>query len=120
MTAVIPPDLLPHRITRVRPATTTDAWNATDRDYGVAATRTADIPARIQQDTRAEVYLDARTPTEQRWALFTNETDWDRHDQVEWIGPDGLLTFDMFGEAEPAYDRGSLHHLEATLRLVDG
>lgn len=117
---MIPADLLAHTVTRVRPAATTDSWNATLRDYGPGATRTADIPARVQQDTRAEIYLDGRTPTEQRWSLFTNELDWDRFDRVEWIGPNGLMTFDMFGEPEPTYDRTAYHHVEATLRIVDG
>lgn len=118
---MIPTDLLLHTVTRIRPAVGTDAWNATTLDYDAGATRTAGLTVRIQQDTRAEVYLDGRTPAEQRWTMFANDTDWNRTDRVEWDeGPDGLLVFEIFGEPEPTYDNDSLHHLEATLRIVDG
>lgn len=114
----LPADLLVHEVTRVRPTTGTTGWN-TPTETGT--TRTTGIKARLQQDTRAEVYLDGRAPAEQRWLMFTNETDWDRADRVEWSeGPKGLLVFEMFGEPEPCYDREVLHHVEATLRIVDG
>ena len=112
-----PTDLLIHSVTRVRPVTTPDAWNA---EIESSTTRTTGIPARLQQDTRAEIYFDARTPTEQRWTMFTNETDWDRRDRVEWTGPNGLLVFEMYGDPEPVYDGTAFHHVEATLRIVDG
>lgn len=114
----LPADLLIHEVTRVRPTTSTDGWN---NPTETGTTRTAGIAVRLQQDTHAEVYMDGRTPTEQRWRMYSNEPDWHRADRVEWDqGPDGLLVFEMFGEPNPVYDRESLHHVEATLRIVDG
>lgn len=114
----IPARGLPHLITRVRPATSTDGYGDTTHDYGAGATRTTGIPAWLQQDQRSEKYSDGRTPLEQLWLLMTNERDIAAGDQIEWPAED--LTFTVEGEPEPTYTPAGFHHLEATLRIVAG
>lgn len=111
----IPDSMLPHEVTIVRPATTTDAYGNDVRDYGVAATRT-EIRAWMQQDRRAEPREDGRDPLEQAWLMLTNHEDVQGLDRVEWSGP----TFEVEGPPEPAYTPAGFHHTEATLRVVTG
>ena len=115
----IPAHLLPHQVVIVRPATATDAYNNTVLDHD-AATRTT-VAGWLQQDQRADYFPDGRAPVEQRWLLLTNHADIATGDRVEWAGhPSGAVTFDVHGPPEPAYDAGSYHHTETTLRLLAG
>lgn len=119
----IPARGLPHSITRVRPATSTNGYGDTIYDYTEAggATRTAGIAAWLQQDQRSETYSDGRTSNEQNWLLLTNESDIETHDQIEWADhPTGAKTFTVEGPTEPAYTPAGFHHLEATLRILTG
>lgn len=118
----IPARGLPHTITRVRPATTTDGYGNEVRDYGAAATRTTGISAWLQQDQRSEKYSDGRSPNEQAWLLLTNEADIVTADQIEWTDADTSVSrvFTVEGPTEPAYTPAGFHHLEATLRVLAG
>ncbi|HEY1395022.1 hypothetical protein [Roseateles sp.] len=112
----IPDTMLPHEVTVVRPATTTDTYGSQVRDYGGAATRTAGVRAWLQQDRRAEPREDGRDPLEQAWLMLTNHADVQGLDRIEWTGP----TFEVEGPPEPAYTPAGFHHTEATLRVVTG
>lgn len=111
----IPDALLPHEVTIVRPADTTDSYGDTVRDYGVAASRT-EIRAWMQQGKRAEPREDGRDPLEQVWLMLTNHEDILGFDRIEWSGP----TFEVEGPPEPVYTPAGYHHLESTLRVVTG
>ena len=111
----VPDGLLVHQVTIVRPATSTDAYGNTTRDYGAGATRTT-VAGWMQQDQRTEPHEDGRDSLEQRWLLITDHEDIQGYDRVEWDGP----TMEVDGPPEPAYTPAGYHHTEATLRVVEG
>lgn len=111
----IPAHILIHTVTRVRAATSTDAYNNTVLSWGETASTLA-MTAWLQQDDRAEPRSDGRDPLEQRWLLMTNDTDIVGGDRVVF----GDLTFEVEGPPEPVYTMNGFHHTEATLRVVTG
>lgn len=111
----VPDALLPHEVTVVRPAVTTDAYGNDVRDYGAEATRTQ-MQAWLQQDHRTEPRSDGRNPLEQRWLMVTNDDDIQGYDHVEWSGQ----TFEVEGPPEPVHTPAGYHHTESTLRAVAG
>lgn len=112
----IPAHLLIHTATRVRAATSTDAYNNTVTDWGVAASRT-NMAAWLQQNTRTEPRSDGRDPLEQTWLLITNEADVLGTDRFEIDG----TTYEVEGPPEKVYaPPAGYHHLETTLRQVTG
>lgn len=114
---MIPARLLPHTVTVVRPAATTDSHGNTVLDYGTGATRTQ-IAAWMQQDHRSEPLADGRDPLVQRWLLITNENDIQGRDRIEW--DETPATFEVDGPAYPVHTPAGVHHTEATLRVVEG
>jgi hypothetical protein len=118
---VIPATLLPHTVVVVRPATSTDAYGDSARDYGAGATRTT-ITGRLQQDARSESADALRDSAVQLWTLFTNATDIRVLDRLEWAGhPQGSVTFEVVGPPEPTYaGPADVHHLEVSLRQQAG
>lgn len=113
-------------LTRVRPSSSTDAYGNRVLSYGGTATRTSFI-GWMQQDMRVEARPDGRNPAEQRWLLVCNLADLDTDDRIEWPAghPAGSLTFAVEGPPEPAYrppgtGAAGFHHVEATLRLLEG
>lgn len=112
----VPDHLLSHTVTLIRPASVPDDYGNTTRDYGATATRT-DIRAWMQQDQRQEARTDGREAAIQAWLMVTNHGDVQRHDRVEH----GAITFEVEGPAEPvSTPAAGTHHIEATLRVVDG
>lgn len=111
----VPDHLLPHQVTRVRPAVTTDSYGNQTRDYGAPADRKV-MGAWVQQDQRTEPRSDGRDPLVQVWLMVTNDPDVQGYDRIEWDGP----TMDVFGPPEPAYTPAGYHHMESTLRVVAG
>jgi hypothetical protein len=117
---MVPDRLLVHSVTVVHPAETVDAYGNADYDYGVAATRIS-IRGWLQQDQRDETLTEGRDPLDQRWLLVTNVGTIDGNDRIEWGGhPAGAITFAVDGPPEPAYTPAGFHHVEATLRIVEG
>lgn len=113
---MIPDRLLPLSVVLVRPAVTTDRYNNPSYDYGPAAARTT-IRAWIEQaDLAREQIRDGRDAIESGWKLITNHTGVDPLDRVEWDGQ----TFDVDGEPWPVYTPAGLHHIEGSLRKVQG
>ncbi len=114
-------------LTKVRPAEIADGYGNTVLDYGVAATRTT-FAGWIWQANRSEARPDGRNPAEQLWELMCNESDLLTDDRVEWPSghPSGPLTFAIEGPPQPSYRAGSgfgaggFHHVEASMRLVEG
>lgn len=112
----IPDRLLPHEVTLVRPATSTETYGNTKYDYSVGvATRTV-IAAWLQQDQRAEPVTDGRAPLVQKWLMLTNHADVRGRDRIEH----GTLTFEVDGPPAPVHTPASQHHVEATLKAVAG
>lgn len=115
----IPDRLLLHTVDVIRPGTTTDAYGNSVPDWDNATSET--ISARVQQDRRDETFPDGRNPQEQVWLLFTNHDDISTGDRVTWAGhPTGSVTFEVHGPPEHAYDGVGYHHVEATLRILEG
>lgn len=124
---MIPSWLLPHTVTVVKPATSADAHNNVVLDYGGGATRVTLAPgganggAHLQQMARLEYRPDGRSPEEQLWTMYCNYDALDPKDRVEWAEhPSGTVTFEVEGPPAPWWDPGGYHHLEATLRVLDG
>lgn len=111
----VPAHMLPHTVTRVRAATTTDSYNNTVPSWGDSASR-LDMAAWLQQNQRSEPRSDGRDPLDQLWLLVTNEADILGGDRVEFGG----MTFEVEGPPEPVYTPAGFHHTEATLRVVTG
>ena len=116
----VPAGLLVHSVARIRPTTPTDAHGNAVPTYTVPPANSLAFAAWLQQDDRTEPRTDGREPLIQRWLMISNETDVRGGDRIVWAT--GGLTFEVDGPPEPAYTPASTapHHLEATLRIVDG
>lgn len=123
MSTAVPSHLLPHSVTLVRPAVTTDDYGSDDYDYGAAATRTT-ITAWVQQDIRRELTgqsQDGRQAQDQRWLLVTNHADVRALDRVEWAAPTGPMVFETDGPPAPTFSPfAGLHHTEVGLVVITG
>lgn len=114
---MIPERLLLHTVTRVRPVVTADTYGDRVLDH-TSSTDRVTMSARLQQDQRRESYDLGREPLEQLWTMFTNVDDLAADDHVEW--PERSMTFTVHGPPEPTYDAVGFHHIEATLRVLEG
>jgi len=115
----VPAGLLPHTVTRVRPAVTTNPYGDKTYNYGAAAVRKP-MAAWMQQDQRTEPLADGRDPLTQNWLMVTNDPDVAGHDRIEWTAPAGPTVFEVDGPPAPVYTPAGYHHTESTLRLVEG
>lgn len=119
----VPERLMPHTVTLVHPAASTDSYGNTVYDYGEAAER-VEVRAWMQQDTRVEVVADGANPLQARWLMVTGHQDVRRRDRVEWAGhPGGAVTYTLDGQPAPLTNPISgvaVHHQEVRLRVVDG
>lgn len=128
MSSRLPGRLLPHEVTIVAPATSTDSYGNTVYDYGAGASRTA-ARAWLQQDQRTLVTQVGADPLEERWLMATNHSPVPRRARIEWAGhPEGAVVFELDGRPGPAYNplamaaanSGDPHHTELTLKIVNG
>ena len=109
---MLPANLLPHTVTRVRSTTSTDSHgNATE-----SGTSEKTMAAWMQQDQRDEPLSDGRDPLVQVWLMLSNDSDILGRDRIEWSGP----TLEVDGPPEPAYTPAGYHHTESTLKVVAG
>lgn len=117
----LPDYLLVQTVTRIRPATGTDSYGNTTRDYGAGAS-TKDMAAWLQQDKRQRPLAEGRDPEEQLWLLMTNDSDIEGYDRVTATLENGTVTFDVEGPPENVYAPGTsiYHHTETMLRAVTG
>lgn len=124
MTSAVPGRLMPHIVTIVTPATSTDSYGNTVYDYGGGATRTADVKAWLQQDQRALVTTQGADPLQEKWLMVTNHSPINRRARIEWADfPGGAVVFELDGQPNPSYNPLAptpLHHTELTLKIVDG
>lgn len=127
--AAVPGRLLPHTVTVVAPAVTTDSYGNKEYDYGAAATRTTGVKAWLQQDQRTQVTVVGADPLQAKWLLVTNHSPIGRRSRIEWAdSPEGPLVFDIDGQPNPSYNplamaaagTSSPHHTELSLKIVDG
>lgn len=112
----VPDRLLPHTVTRVRPATGTDTYGSDLLTYTVPPASSTTMAAWLQQDNREEPLSDGRDPLVQRWLMVTNDTDVLGYDRITF----GSLTFEVEGPPEPVYTPSGFHHTECTLKVVGG
>ncbi|MFP3990654.1 hypothetical protein U9R90_24955 [Streptomyces sp. E11-3] len=127
MSAGVPGRLLPHLVTVVTPAASTDSYGNTVYDYGPGATRTV-AAAWLQQDQRTLVTAVGADPLQERWLMVTNRSPVDRRARIEWSGPAGAMVFELDGQPGPFYNPLAMaaaastdpHHTELTLKIVDG
>lgn len=115
--------LQPHTLNVVSPVMTDDGYGNLAADFGNTAPRRR-IRGFVQQNQRAEPFTDGRAPLVGIWLLITNDPGVTGSDQIEWLTPDltaVACTFTVDGPPEPVYSTtGGYHHLEATLRIVEG
>lgn len=112
---MLPPHLLPHTVTRIRPSESTNSHGDEALDYTVPPATSASITAWLQQQKPSEPITDGRQPLIREWLLMTNDEVQGR-DRIAF----GSLTFEVDGPPAPVYTPGGLHHYEANLRLVEG
>lgn len=106
--------LLVHDVVIVNPRLGADRYGNEVKDW-FAATRT---PSRawVAQRTASET-RDGREALDTSWTIvLPPDTDISGLSRVEWDG----RTFEVDGAPRPAHTRRGLHHLEATLRIVEG
>lgn len=127
MSTAVPGRLLPHTVTIVDPAVSTDGYNDTVYDYGAPATRTQ-VQAWLEQRQRTQVTADGADPLQERWLMVTNHSPINRRARIEWNSPSGPVVFELDGQPGPFYNplamaaggTTSPHHQELTLKIVDG
>jgi hypothetical protein len=128
MTSAVPGRLMPHTVTVVDPAVSTDSYGNTVYDYGAGATRTTGVKAWLEQTQRTLVTQVGADPLEQRWLMVTNASPIPRRARIEWTGPSGAMVFELDGQPGPFYNPLAMaaaastdpHHTELTLKIVDG
>lgn len=111
---MIPDRLLPHTATWLAAGTATDTYGNTVPDWDNATATT--IRCRLEQATRAETVDETRDALTQTWRLYTNTTGIAGRDRIAALG----LLLDVDGPPALVADRTGTHHLEATLRVVEG
>jgi len=111
---VIPDRLLPTTATWLRPGAATDAYGNLTPDWG-SATATA-IRCRVQQATSDERADETRDALVRTWRMWSNETSIRGRDRVTVDG----AVFEVDGPPALVFDGVGPHHLEATLRRVEG
>lgn len=106
--------LLVHDVVIVNPRLGTDRYGNEVKDW-FAATRTPS-QAWVAQRTASEI-RDGREALVSSWTIMLPaDTDISGLSRVEWAG----RTFEVDGEPVLAHTRRGPHHLEATLRIVEG
>jgi len=124
----VPARLMPHRVTVVDPAVSTDAYGNTVYDYGAGATRTSGVAAWLEQQQRAQIPAIGADPLQERWLMVTDHSPVGRRARIEWTGPGGAMVFELDGQPNPAYNPLTMaaavssapHHTELSLKIVDG
>lgn len=116
---MVPQHLLVHEVTVIRPSERTDRYGNTVRDYDAPASAT-EVRAWMQQDRHREPAEDGRDLLTQRWLMVTDHLDVHAFDRVQWDAPSGRLVFEVEGPPAPMMTPRGAHHLEATLRIVEG
>jgi hypothetical protein len=107
---------LPHRVTTIEPAVTTDRRDDTQLDYGDAATRVADVPAWMQQTGQTETYSD-RDERVTALTMFSDSTPTlTALARIEWNG----ATYRVNGRPNHRETPAGYHHSEVPLVLVEG
>jgi hypothetical protein len=105
---------LPHVVTVVTPATETDRYGNTVRDYGTTATR-VNVRGWMQRRSTEDIPQPARDGQLADWVLYTKHPV-DRLDRVEWQG----FSFMVDGIPYPVWTPGGLSHYQVPLRQVEG
>jgi len=115
MSSTIPAHVLRQTVTVLRPGTTTDRYGNTTTSWATAARH--DVAAWVEQ-TAASENTDQRDGQTADWlALLAPDADVNGRDRVLFDGK----TFEVIGPPTPRNTlRGKTHHLEATLRWVEG
>jgi head-tail adaptor len=111
---MIPSHALPQTVTVVRPTTTTDRYGNTTTSWS-NATR-AEYAAWIEQSAAGE-NTDQRDQQSADWLLIVQpDADVNGRDRVEYDGK----TFEVVGPPTRRNTFRGTHHIEATLRWIEG
>jgi len=112
--STIPARVLRDTITRLRATTTTDRYGNVASSWDTAARQ--QLPAWIEQAAASES-LDNRDQLASDWlAILAPDADLQGRDRVEWDGK----TFEVIGPPTPRNTLTGPHHIEATLRWIEG
>lgn len=112
--SVIPARVLRDTVTRLRASSTTDRYGNTTTSWTNAAR--VELAAWIEQASASE-NLENRDQLASDWlAIFAPDADVQGRDRIEWDGK----TFEVVGPPTPRNTLDGLHHIEATLRWIDG
>lgn len=111
---MIPERLLPTTATLRRAAATVDPYGNAGPDWANATTST--ITCRIEQVQRSETDDETREALVGTFRLFTNALTVAGRDRVVAGG----VTYEVAGPPAVVADGATSHHLEATLRVVEG
>lgn len=106
------PTTLLRTLTLETQTTTTDAYGATVP----SAWSTSTITGRVDQQSRTEDQSRGRDASVSQWLLLTNTSTVSASDRIV----DGPSTYEVEGPPWPVYAGSTVHHYEATLRLVTG
>lgn len=112
---MIPPRLVPLEVDWIQPASTTNSYGDTVTDWSEDAVTSTTINVMIEQKTSTE-QRDGRDVTVTTLALFTNELAVDAAHRIVWDG----RTYEIEGEPAVIQTPRGPHHLEATIRIVEG
>lgn len=106
--------LLVHDVTLLEPASTTDAYGDTVKDWGGATEH--ETVGRMVQRSATEALGDREADVTD-WTLYLAGDETISHQaRVRWRG----LLFEVTGAAQPAIRRDpTVHHLEVPLRRVE-
>lgn len=106
--------LLVHDVTILTPASVSNRYGGTDKDWE-NATET-EVKGWVAQQSRTEV-IDGREAQVSTWVLFLHpDATIDGTYRVQWEG----VTFEVDGPKDPAWTPRGLHHYEVPLRVVSG
>ena len=112
----IPDRLLPHTVVITKPARVSDHYaNPGQLDYATGTTTTTTAWLQEGQYTAGED-TNGRDALISQWTMITNYQGIEGYDRVAWDGK----TFEVDGQPSPKYTPLGLHHVEATLRHVQG
>lgn len=111
---MVPDRLLIHTVTLLRPSVVSDAYG-NDVDGAVTS---RSLRCWLDQNRHEERFEDGRTPDTEDWLMVANDSDVRVGDRVVWPGRG--VEFTVHGEPAVQYTARGSHHIEATLRKVDG
>lgn len=111
---MIPASLLTHRVSRLRPGTTSDAYGNTAPDW--SAPDRLDLPARVEPRSAGEDVIDRDQLTATHVVWVRPDADIDGRDRLEFAG----RVLEVLGPPRHFDTPAGPHHIELQMREVEG